>query len=200
MGEESVKGSLMLGSVVTVRRLRDSGRIAPEDLELRLSAQAILLIDEKIEITKWYPIGAFCELLHLDWDVSGNRAPEYMERQGAVSANHMFDSGRYQQLDYAERSERVESLGGLVAQSRLISSITGALYNFLEFEVQASKECLDIVYRNAKAFEEPLMHSTVGFMNQINQRQQSKRAFTAKRLSTDEIRFRMLLPKRLLPD
>jgi len=196
MAQESVKGSILLGSVVTVRRLRDAGRISAEDLEVRLSAEALELIDAKIGITQWYPIHAFCELLDVDWEICGKRVPEYMERQGAVSADRMFDLGMYQQLDYAERAERVESIGALVSRSRLISSVTGTFYNFLEFDVAANEDCLDIIYRNARAFEQPLIHTTVGFMNQINARQNSKRRFSGERIGPDEVRFRMPLSQR----
>jgi len=188
----------VLGSVVTIRRLRDGGGNAADDLEVRLSPTAMDLVDQKIDISRWYPMSDFSQLLDADWEILGNRDPAYMERQGAVSADRMFDAGMYQQLDYAERTERAASLGGLVAQARLITSVTGTLYNFLDFKVNSSDDHLDILYRNAAAFPESLVHSTVGFMNQINVRQKSKRRFVPERLYPDEIRFRMALPRRFV--
>ncbi len=196
MASESVKGSLVLGVAVAVRRLRDRGRITPDALEVRLSGPALALIDQKIEIARWYPIGVFCELLELDWEVSGHRDPMYLERQGAVSADRLFDSRMYQQLDYAERTGRVESRTGLARQAKLITTITGSLYDFLDFQVSLNSRSLDIVYGNARSFVDALIPTTVGFMNQINLRQGSKRRWTGKRLSPDQVRFRMELPER----
>jgi len=196
-GEESVKGTLVLGAAVKVRRLRDGGNVGPGVLEARLSKRALELLDEKIESARWYPIGAFCELLDFDWEHCGHREPGYMENQGARSAEKMFATGRYQQLDFADRSRKVESRDSLRRQSRLITSITASLYNFLEYEVKLSPRSLDIIYANARSFGDALMHTTVGFMNHINARQGSKRRWRAERVDADHVRYEMLLPERL---
>ena len=197
MPSESVKGSLLLGAVVTARRLRDRGLVSPEALEARLSREALELVGRKIEIALWYPVRAFCELLDLDWEVSGARDPAYLERQGAASANRLFDAGHYQQLDYAERSARAETREGLVRQARLIATVTASFYDFLRFEVALEPRKLCIVYGNASAFGLPLVHASVGFLDQINARQGSSRRWTAERTRPDEVRFRLPLPSRL---
>jgi hypothetical protein len=96
--EPSVKGSLMLGAVVSVRRHRKQGRISAEQLTARLSGPALELIDQKIDIGRWYPVKHFTELLELDWEVGASRDPGYMRSQGEQAANRLFDSGIYQQL------------------------------------------------------------------------------------------------------
>src|SRR5215469_14825430 len=73
-GQKSVKGTLVLGAVVTVRRLRDRGRISSDQLAARLSAPALSLIDEKIDLGRWYPLDVFCEILDTDWEVAGTRS------------------------------------------------------------------------------------------------------------------------------
>jgi hypothetical protein len=192
----SVKGGLLVGAVVSVKRLRDAGRITAGALAARLSPQALALVDQKIEIARWYPVRAFCELLDVDWEVASHRLPAYMERQGAASADRMFDSKMYQQLEFAERSGKVSTRDSLVRQSKLITTITGAFYDFITTRVEIAQDALSIVYGNALAFEEPLVHTTVGFMNQINQRQGSKRGWTSKRVRPDEVHFLMSLPER----
>lgn len=199
--EPSVKGSLVVGAAVSVRRHREAGRISPEQLEARLGGTALELIDDrKIEIGRWYPAAAFCELLDLDWEVASDRDPEHARRAGTVSADHLFDSGIYQQLDYAERAERVKSRSELMRQARLITTITGTLYNFLEFEVRIDEErtrSLEIQYGNASAFPEVLRYNTEGFMNQINHRQGSSRCWSSERVRPDLVVFRLPLPQRL---
>jgi hypothetical protein len=197
MAGESVKGTLLLGVVVGVRRLRDRGVISADVLEARVSKEAVNLVDQKIEIARWYPMHAFCELIDLDWVISGRGEPSYLEEQGARSADKLFDSRRYQQLEFAERAGKVDSRERLIRQARLITTITGSFYNFLKVDVALADKSLDIVYANALSFAKPLEHTTVGFMNQINVRQGSKRRWTAQRVRPDEVRFRMSLPERL---
>jgi hypothetical protein len=198
--EPSVKGNLVLGAAVGVRRHRDQGRVAAEQLGARLSAPALEWIDQKIDIARWYPIAPFCELLEIDWEIGGQREPGYMREQGARAADRLFQSGIYQQLHYAERAGRAQSREALMRQSKLITSITGTLYSFLEFEVRLAPERpdeLEILYGNAGAFSEALRFTTEGFLNQINARQGSSRCWTSTRVRPDLVSFRLALPSRL---
>ena len=201
--DPSVKGSLVLGAVVTVRRHRGQGRISADELSARLAGAALVLIDQKIDIGRWYPVKDFTDLLDLDWDVGSRRDPEYMRRQGEQAADRLFNSGIYQQLHYAERAERVGSARQLKRQTTLITTITGTLYNFLRFEVRLREErsdALEIVYSNAALFSEALRHSTEGFMNQINQRQGSSLRWSSQRDQADVVVFTLPLPSRLLAE
>jgi len=196
-----VKGSLLLGAVVTVRRHRKQGRISAEQLAARLGGPALELIDQKIDIGRWYPMRLFTELLDLDWEVGSSRDAAYMRRQGEQAADRLFDSGIYQQLSYAERADRVLSGRQLERQAKLITTINGTLYNFLRCEVRVREGtgALEIVYSNAAPFSEALRHSTEGFMNQINRRQRSKLQWSSRREQPDVIVFTLPLPSRLAP-
>jgi hypothetical protein len=198
--ELSVKGSLMLGVVVTMRRHRKQGRISSEQLTARLSRGALQMIEEKVDIGRWYPIQIFCELLDLDWELGGRRDPNYMRDEGEKAAERLFDSGIYQQLSYAERAERVRARDDLIRQAKLITTITGTLYNFLTFEVRFDADngdTLQIYYGNAAAFSEALRYTTEGFMNQINKRQKSSARWSSKRQRPDLVVFTLPLPRRL---
>jgi len=197
MRAESIKGVLMLGAVVSVRRARDRGTISEGAIEARLSGEAQELIDQKIDSARWYPIRSFCELTDLDWEIVGRGSRAYLERQGVAAAERLFAKGIYQQLDYAERSGKVETREGLVRQSKLITTITGTLYDFLSIDVRLGENDLEIVFGNAAAFGDCLIHSTVGFMNGINARQGSKRPWTGRRESSDQVLFSMRLPGHL---
>jgi hypothetical protein len=194
---ESVKGTLILGAVVAARRLRDRGRLAPEVLEARLSPEALDLLDQKIEVARWYPIGPFGELIELGWEIDGRREVAYLEREGAESADRLFASNRYQQLAFAQRASKAASRQQLIKQARLITTILGTFYDFLEVRVTLEADELAMVYGNARAFVDPLMHTTVGFKNQINARLGSKLRWSAERTHPDEVRFSMPLPRRL---
>ncbi|HME73420.1 MAG TPA: hypothetical protein VKM54_26690 [Myxococcota bacterium] len=198
--QHSVKGTLVLGAVVTVRRLRDRGRISPEQLAARLGAAALALIDEKIDIGRWYPLDAFCEILDTDWDVGGHRDPDYMREEGTRAADRLFESGIYQQLQFAERSERAQAADKLIRRTKLITTITGSLFNFLMADVRLNpdqRNSLEILYSNATGFSEALRYTTEGFMNQINKRQGSSKRWSSNRLRPDLVVFTLPLPRRL---
>ncbi|HBZ70289.1 MAG TPA: hypothetical protein DEP35_11370, partial [Deltaproteobacteria bacterium] len=183
------------------RRHRKEGRITPEQLKARLSPGALGMMEEKIEIGRWYPIQIFCELLDLDWEIGGHRDPNYMRVSGEQAAERLFNSGIYQQLSYAERVGRVRARDDLIRQSKLITTITGTLYNFLTFEVRLEpdrRDELQIYYGNAASFSEALRYTTEGFMNQINKRQKSAARWCSRRERPDLVIFTLPLPKRLL--
>jgi hypothetical protein len=199
-GQQSVKGTLVLGAAVTVRRLRDRGHISPDQLAARLGATALRLIDEKIDIGRWYPLDAFCEILDTDWEVAGHRDPEYMREEGRRTADRLFESGIYQQLQFAERSGRAQAADNLIRQTKLITTISGSFFNFLTTDVRLNPEqrdSLEILYRNATGFSEALRYTTEGFMNQINKRQGSEKRWSSSRVRPDLVVFTLPLPRRM---
>jgi hypothetical protein len=80
--EPSVKGSLFVTGVVAIRRYRDSGYVSEDQITARLGPVALEMLDQKIDISRWYPIDAFCEMLDMDWEIAAERSPTYMRRPG----------------------------------------------------------------------------------------------------------------------
>lgn len=196
------KGSIVVGAVASLRHLRRSGRVRNAQIEARLSAAALELLEEKIDIGRWYPMSAFAELVDFEWELVAGRDPEYARQSGAKGAQRLFQSGRYQQLDFAQRTGRVENREALVRQSKLITTVTSMLYNFLEVSVGIDPKRpqeLQIVYANATEFTEPLRYTTEGFMNAINEAQGSSRRWTSERTAPDRVVFRLAIPARLGP-
>jgi hypothetical protein len=196
--EPSAKGSVVMGVVASLRSAKKNGRVSEEQLAARLSSAAYALFERKIELGLWYPMAAFGELVDFEWDLAG-RDPEYARRSGAQSADRMFDAGIYQQLDYAQRADKAQTREALLRQAKLITTVTGTLYSYLQTSVRFTDDGgqLEIVYANAALFSEPLRYSTEGFMNRVNERQGSARRWTSERTRADEIVFRMKLPTRL---
>ena len=169
-------------------------------MSARLSGDALALLEEKIEIARWYPMSVFAELVDFEWEVVAGRDPEYARQSGARGAVRLFQGGHYQQLDFAQRASRAGSREALVRQSKLITTVTAMLYNFLEVSVgidPARPNELQIVYANAAEFTEPLRYTTEGFMNAINEAQGSSRRWTSERTAPDRIVFRLAIPERL---
>jgi hypothetical protein len=201
MAAPCAKGSIVVGAVASLRHLLKSGRVTAEQLTARLSGDALTLLEEKkIDIGRWYPMGAFAELIDLEWELVAGRDPEYARTGGAKGAQRLFKSGYYQQLDFAQRAGRAESREKLVRQAKLITTVTKMLYNFLDVSVgvdPAQPGQLQIVYANAADFTEPLRYTTEGFMNAVNEAQGSSRRWTSERTSRDRIVFRLAIPTRL---
>lgn len=196
--EPSVKGGVVEATVRAIQVLRERGRVSEEQLAARVSKQALELAEAKIEVGRWYPIQPYAELVDFLWDRDG-RAPEKMRKAGAASADAMVERGKHQQLDYAERVSRAPTREDLLRQTKLISSIVPALYNFLQVTVRLSADgqFVEIVYANAAPFSEALRISTEGFMNRVNERQGSSRTWASERTQPDEIVYRMRVPDRL---
>lgn len=193
----SVKGVMLLPSVVVVRRLRDRGAIPEARLE-KLSSATRELLDERIEIAQWYPMDVFSELLEVDWEICGNRDPEYMRRSGERNAEAMTQAKRYQQLDYLERADRPESSTDILRQMRLTSSITLSYFNFTETTVQMHPDgphVLQIIYTNTDAFPESLRYSTEGFMNRLNRVRRSSKKWTSERVGNTIVFSLAMKPK-----
>jgi hypothetical protein len=180
--------------VVAVRRHLESGAIRQDALGARLSGAALAALDQKIDIERWYPIRPFCEMVDVDWEVSGARAPDYMRRSGADAAARFFRTGIYQQLDYAKRTPRAQTRRSLVRQARLIMSVTSSLYDFLDTQVDVEGDRLRIRYANAALFSEALRYTTEGFMNEINRQQGSSRSWTSERVAPDRVHYQLELP------
>jgi hypothetical protein len=198
--ESCAKGSIVLGAVASLRRLRRSGRIHEDQLGARLSCAALGLLDQKIEIGRWYPMTAFAELVDLEWELVGARDPDYMRRSGATSAERLHQSGRYQQLEFAQRSGKAETREALIRRTKLITTITATFYNYLEVSVgidAARPGELQITYANAREFTEALRYSSEGFMNGINAMQGSSRPWTSDRVAPDRVVFRLSFPTHL---
>ena len=199
--EPSAKGTIVMGVVATLRKLRKGGQVTNEQLAARLSAAALELLEQKIEYSRWYPMPAFRELVEFEWDVAAKRDPGYARKSGAQSADRQSESGRYQQLDFAGRAGKAETSSALLLQAKLITTVTAAFYSFLQVSVAIDPtrpDRLEIVYANAAAFPEALRYATEGFMNQLNLRQGSKRCWTSERVAPDRIVFTMELPERLV--
>lgn len=195
--EPSVRGSLFVMGVVATRRHRDSGAISEDALAARLGETALEWLDQKIDIERWYPVRAFCEMVDLDWELSAARDPDYLRRSGADAAARFFRAGIYQQLDYAKRSRRVQTRGALVRQARLIMTVTSSLYDFLVTDVVIEGDRLRIYYANAAPFGDPLRYTTEGFMNEINRQQGASREWTSVRIGPDRVCFQLELPEWL---
>lgn len=201
MTEPSVKGSIFLGAVVDVRRLREKGRVSQEKLEKRLSPGALSLLDQRISVSAWYPVQWMSELLDLDWEISADRAPEYQRKKGEAAARYFAEAGTYQQISYADRERResrerrTESQDSVLRRTRLVATLNLSLYNFLETQSQmVGADELQVIYDNAQPLCEALRYITEGFLNGLTGR--TSRRWSSRRVSPGRIVFSLNIRPR----
>jgi hypothetical protein len=132
----SIKGVLIAKLVDDVRALLARREVDREQLEARLSAGTLELLEAKVEIGQWYPIDQYTELTELlSSEEAGNRV-EYLHRRGEEALKRLMEAGLYQQIEYLRREDGAfrtrPSRDELLRSCRLVGSIMGALLNFAE--------------------------------------------------------------------
>jgi hypothetical protein len=174
-----------------LRLLKQAGSLTPAVFEKALSEETLELLDEKVVITSWYPMWQFNEIQEFLWEHLNKRDPEQARMAGAESFKSMQKSGRYPQFEYAGRAEGPSSKKDVIRQTRLISSILTGYYNFLDVEVALDPDSQDLqmFYRNASHFCEPLRYTTEGFMTAVSRVRGGVTSWMSERLSPDEILF-----------
>jgi hypothetical protein len=195
--EPSAKGIVVVGVVDALQAMTRAGKTSRDALAARLGAAALTLLEEKVEVSRWYPMTAFSELVELEWELVG-RDVEYEWQAGARFADRSRQTGLYQQVEYAASKARPSTREELLRQSKLVVTVTSALYNFITGSVRVSEagDRLEIVYGNAAAFPEPMRFLIEGFLSRVNEWQGSSRRWTSTRVRPDEIVYAMPLSRR----
>jgi len=126
--QPSVKGTLLLGVVVQVRRLVRAGRVGADELEVKLEPGDLALLEQKILPSSWYPVSALERMLELVWAKEGGRRPEFLREQGRASAEALAAAGIYRQLAASSGRRREPDAFG-----RLLCTLSSAMYDFMEW-------------------------------------------------------------------
>ena len=95
----SVKGIFLAGAVASVRKAIREGRVAREQVEIRLEGHDVPFLDEKVDIGQWYPVATLGHFLDVLADLMGGDHPEALRSIGRAAADMAAKTGRYDQLD-----------------------------------------------------------------------------------------------------
>jgi hypothetical protein len=197
----SVKGLLLGGIVAQVRRMLESERLGEEDMLARIGPEASAVLDQKVQPIRWYPIEAYRDLVDLVWEIEGDRNPEFMREKGRAWAEKAYRKG-YQQLEYADSAPQLQTGAEAVRQGRLIASLIGAFWSFVEPEVDLDPDpdradTLRMTFRNAGSFPEANRYTVEGFLNHMVERGGGRTHSSSERPEVDVVVFR--LPLELTP-
>ena len=98
----SIKGSALARWWRTCARCATAGGISADQLEARLEAADLALLDGKVQPALWYPIESYRRLTELLLDLAGRGDPHYVADRGARAAQRLWESGLYVQLQHGE--------------------------------------------------------------------------------------------------
>ncbi len=108
-----VKGTAIESVIADVNRLVERGRISREQLELRLEAEDLELLDQKLLPSVWYSLGAYGRMTQLLYEAEGRGKLEYLFERGRRAADRIRAAGLYAQLT-AARERWGDSLGSMM--------------------------------------------------------------------------------------
>jgi hypothetical protein len=132
VGVPSIKGTAFQSVVEDLQALVGAGRIARDELEARLPAEDLRLLEEKVLPGLWYPLASYRRLTEVLLQVEGGGRPEYVVRRGARAAERLFAAGLYLQLERGDeigREKRARGEGWTEREGNLVSSLAGAIFN-----------------------------------------------------------------------
>jgi hypothetical protein len=197
----SIKGSVFVGHVQALLKLRDAGQIKRQDLERALSSDTLALLDQPIQASAWYDIHSYAQVMGLLRDVAGGGDNEYFCRAGAASAERLLQMGIYQQLEYLKRMRLGESgdpMERFIAYGhdlRMIATITSSLVSFRPMLVKADPDYERRYFTeigDAREYPDALGWATQGFGNRLAIEYGAPGLWKYERTQRDLVRHRMM--------
>ena len=98
MQQPSIKGAAFFGTVARLQACLESEQVTEEQVELRLEAQDLRFLDEKIEPSLWYPIASAGRIDELVVELSGREREEFFVACGLEEVNSVFSRGIFETL------------------------------------------------------------------------------------------------------
>jgi len=196
----SIKGSIFSHCVQKLQKLVSSGAISREELERRLEPGDIAILDGPIHPTTWYDIRVYERMMLLNRDVDGKGSNECLVRWGAKSANYLLETGVYQQVDYARRTQLSKEsdpqarFAAFGRDLRLMASSSSSFLNFVRTEVKIDPEHDDrymIEYSDAASYPDVLCWTNLGFINRLAAEHGEPDLWRWERPSPDRVLYRM---------
>lgn len=108
-----VKGTALESVVADVNRLVETGVISRADLDVRLDAEDLELLEQKLLPSAWYSLGSYGRLTQLLFETEGRRRIEYLVERGRRAAERIRNAGLYAQFT-ADRDRWGDRIGAML--------------------------------------------------------------------------------------
>lgn len=132
MAVPSIKGTAFQSVVEDLRRLLETGRLSRDEFQVRLEAEDLRLLDEKVLPGLWYPLTSYRRLTELLMQLEGGGRIAYVVARGARAAERLFAAGLYQQLlrgDEIGAKKRAKNERWSEHEANLMTSLAGAIFS-----------------------------------------------------------------------
>lgn len=191
----SIKGSALATVVEDLLRLREAGRLDPDRLETRLEPGDLALLDAKIQPALWYPIDAYGRLTEVLLEVEGRGDLRYLAQRGVRAAERIWAAGVYVQLQHGEEKARAaRDRGEMLGErdARLVTTLSGAIYNFSRWTYRAEGEHESVIeITEAGPLPDVALHPMRGFLEYtISRLRGVETSVRMERPEPDTVRFR----------
>jgi hypothetical protein len=196
----SVKGTVFVGVVEAVKKLMADGKATRKDAERFLEPGDLALLDEKLSISAWYDIRIYDRFNRMLRDIAGSGDDDYMRELGRESARRLAQTGTYSQFEYLNRTQMASTedpqqrFEAFARDLRLMQSITGSIYNFIEWSLEPEPghaRRYRIVWKNAAALSDLNGLRAEGFMNEMGNVNKHGGLWKFQRISKDVVVFKM---------
>jgi hypothetical protein len=169
MSDPSVKGILLAATVAGIQGAIADGRISRVQVEVQLDAEHIPYLDEKLEPTRWYPVGVIGAMSEVLAGIVGGLPEDAFRRLGAAGVEIVRRSGLYQQADFAPGSLCGANATQRKAFARVTASVWPAMYDFgrTRVESEAGSGAILVHYEDVAACPEPIRFTIEGFTAEV---------------------------------
>ena len=156
-----VKGTALESVVADVNRLVETGVISRADLDVRLDAEDLELLDQKLLPSAWYSLGSYGRLTQLLFETEGRRRIEYLVERGRRAAERIRNAGLYAQFS-ADRDRWGDRIGAMLV------TLGPAMYRDTEWSYRllagGSGMRFEIEVSVPADFPDVCRHATQGFV------------------------------------
>ena len=199
MDEPAIKGGAYQQAAEDLLALVERGTVRRETLEQALHPEDLEVLESKPSPTDWVPIAGYARIVELLLKVEGRGDRSYLRQRGARAAERLFDSGVYAQLRHgAVIGELTEAGGKRVFKEldgRLMTSLSGAIFNFGAWSFRDTGECYEVDARDVAPMPEVMRYAAEGFLEVMTSRTSLRQVtVTSQRVSKDRIVFRIPYP------
>lgn len=159
----SIKGTTFAYAHEDLGRALAERRVSREQVEARLHAEDLAILDEKPVPTHWYPIASYARIVELLAEVEGGGDREaYLLGRGRSAAEKLSSAGTYQQLEASSAQ-----LGPRVG--KIVISVAGLIYNFGRWEFQVGERTgqFQITIDDCRDLPEVSRLATQGFIEAV---------------------------------
>jgi hypothetical protein len=199
----SIKGSVFANVVEDVCKLIAREGLSVDELTRWLTPQDLDLLETEILVSEWYDIAVYTRMNELLRDVESGGSNEYLRQRGRLTAQHLLQSGLYQQLEYLQRTQlgkanaqraRFEAFG---RDLRLLTTLSGSILNFSRWVSRPDPHEVGryiIEVSEAQDFPEVLCWRSDGFVNEMATQHGEPDLWRWERTAADRVVFHMVRP------